>query len=45
MPIKHHEDCDVYQATLASEGPYGDPTITPSDYSCLPDCKEDEGEN
>lgn len=33
----HHRDCDVYQATLASEGPYGDPTIDPEEYQCVCD--------
>lgn len=32
--MKHHEDCDVFQATLHSEGPYGDPSIEPTDYAC-----------
>lgn len=31
---KHNPDCDVHQATLASEGPFGDPTVCPDDYSC-----------
>ena len=32
--MKHHEDCDQHQATLHSEGPYGDPSIEPTDYAC-----------
>ena len=32
--MKHHEDCDRWQATLAADGPYGDPSIEPTDYAC-----------
>ena len=31
---KHDEDCDRYQATLHSEGPWGDPDIIPESYAC-----------
>lgn len=37
----HHPDCDVYQATLASEGPYGDPDVDPTEYECLSECDPD----
>ena len=32
--MKHDYECDRYQAALAAEGPYGDPSIEPTDYDC-----------
>ena len=35
--MDHHQDCDVFQATIASQGPYGDEGINPEDYTCFCD--------
>lgn len=44
MTIKHHPDCDVYQATCAKETieTFGldDEKPNPDEYSCLSDCAD-----